>query len=372
MPTNDRLYKRGKIYWADLRPLGGERVSTGCTTRGAALAVLTRLETEATGGGAGRQDEPPTVKDALDHLSETTLSRSTHYLYRIAPLVRLLGQVQLRDLDATRIAGYVTGRRAEAGKQIPAANPQHKPRTVRVSDHTISKELKALGTALRQARVRKLYAGPDVGDLIPPGFSANYQPRERWLTEEEWLKLRRELTPGRRLWLSVAVFTGARSGEVNAMRWDHFDWALRRLTLQGTKTARSRRTSPIPEALAGILEPHRWEGRGRADTDEGFGPYRTERTTGEIAPHWAWANDCRDLEAACKRAAIPRCTPNDLRRTFASWMAQGNVSPLAIARLLGQTTTQMVDRVYARLSPESLAESVKVLPTDVPTNETRH
>ena len=39
-----------------------------------------------------------------------------------------------------------------------------------------------------------------------------------------------------------------------------------------------------------------------------------------------WGNVCRDLAALCHQLGIPPVTPNDLRRTFGSWMVQGKVS----------------------------------------------
>lgn len=38
-----------------------------------------------------------------------------------------------------------------------------------------------------------------------------------------------------------------------------------------------------------------------------------------------WSNVRRDLHAACKRAGIAPCSPNDLRRTFADWLVEAGV-----------------------------------------------
>ncbi len=51
------------------------------------------------------------------------------------------------------------------------------------------------------------------------------------------------------------------------------------------------------------------------------------------------ANVGRDLPRACERAGVPRCTPNDLRRTFASWLVQAGESLLVVSRLLGHGST---------------------------------
>lgn len=52
-----------------------------------------------------------------------------------------------------------------------------------------------------------------------------------------------------------------------------------------------------------------------------------------------WTNMVRDLSQACERAELPRCTANDLRRTFASWLIQGGVSNRIVADLIGHGTT---------------------------------
>ena len=57
-----------------------------------------------------------------------------------------------------------------------------------------------------------------------------------------------------------------------------------------------------------------------------------ERTGPLVQP---WPNVHKDLRAACERAGIEPVTPNDLRRTFASWLKQAGEDSMVVARLLG-------------------------------------
>jgi len=54
-------------------------------------------------------------------------------------------------------------------------------------------------------------------------------------------------------------------------------------------------------------------------------------------------------------------SPNDLRRTFASWLKQRGVDSAIVARLLGHGSTKMVDLVYGRLDLDTLAGAVALL-----------
>jgi hypothetical protein len=67
-----------------------------------------------------------------------------------------------------------------------------------------------------------------------------------------------------------------------------------------------------------------------------------------------WSNVRRDLIEACVRAGIPPCSPNELRRTCATWLRAAGAPPDLIAPVMGHADTRMVERVYGRLSPSDL------------------
>ena len=71
-----------------------------------------------------------------------------------------------------------------------------------------------------------------------------------------------------------------------------------------------------------------------------------------------WQNVRRDLRAACTKLKIPRCSPNDLRRTCATWLRAAGTPPHLIAPLMGHADSRMVERVYGCLEPAALAQLI--------------
>jgi hypothetical protein len=149
----------------------------------------------------------------------------------------------------------------------------------------------------------------------------------------------------RRFWLCLAVYLGGRLSEIESkLDWSEVDLEANVLRLRGTKTSASDREIPIPEPLAAILSdvPH-------------------ERRVGLVAGRWGSVR--RDLAQACERAGIERVTPNDLRRTYASWLVNAGVPLQQVSRLLGHKSIRMVDLVYGKLSNATLAAAVAKLPS---------
>lgn len=321
-----RIYKRpdSTIYWVSYRRDGRTvRVTTGCTDKAAARAQGRRLERD--------QADPTSHKTALGaallawrRVAAPSLSPRTVKSYdgHIRHLARLMGEVALSRLTRATVREYLGKRTAEGAHS-----------------HTLHKELCMLRQALAHAH--------DAGQLAHepahyiPRWKAKYQPKTRWLTREEVDKLVAQLEPERVLWIWVAVYTGARYGELSRLDWADVDLERGRIHIRGTKTAQSDRHLPMPSALVDLLktqpQPH----------------------AGRLLTPWDTSASRETLGRAAKRAGIPRLTLHDLRRTYASWAVQADLGSSKVAALLGHTSTQMVDKVYAHLAPEHMVEAVQ-------------
>jgi len=328
--ASERLYrrtKRGVWYaWFYDEQMNRIRFSTHCRNRRAAEAVLAKAEQGAYGVGPGVRSY--TLAEAFGHLVESScLDRSAAtadmYERKAGHLLRLLGETRrLSSLTMEAIWQYIAARQGEGA-----------------ASGTIYKELVTLRRALKLARQNGKYR-LDPSTVIPP-FRNRYQPRDRWLTEPEFTKLFKELPAPRQLWLLFAVLAGPRLSELEKTRWEDVDLDGGWILLRGTKTEKARRRVPIAPALAVALSA-------------------AKQATGPVVQEWGSVR--RDLKAACERAAITRVTPNDLRRTFASWLKQSGQDSLVVAKLMGHTSTRMVELVYGHLSSKEYRAAVEVLP----------
>ena len=328
--ASERLFRRSKrgvwYAWFYDEQQNRVRFSTHCRNKRAAEAALSKAEQGAFGVGAGVRGY--TLSDALEQLVATGCidkSAATAEMYerKAGHLLRLLGETRrLGSLSMDAISGFIAARQAEGAKS-----------------GTIYKELVTLRRALKLARQNGKYR-LDPSAVIPP-FRNRYQPRERWMTEAEFAALHKELTPPRQLWLLLAVFAGPRLSEVESARWEDVDFDGGWILLRGTKTQRARRRVPIAPALDVALRA-------------------AKKESGPVVEEWGSAR--RDLRAACERAGITHVTPNDLRRTFASWLKQSGQDSLVVAKLLGHSSTRMVELVYGHLSSKEYKSAVAVLP----------
>ena len=331
---SDHLYRKAgsRTWYGYFYDLDGKRITRSLRTADKKVARAKLLDLERAAHDPRRRaknEATESLTEALTYLvqhgcSECAAATIEMYAKKAGHLLRVLGNPQLADLSREHVQQYINQRVEEGAAPV-----------------TLQKELITLRRALREAQERgRLHR--DVGPLIPK-IKAPYRPRRRYLTFLEFERLLMALSAERRRWLMLAVYTGARFSEVQRLEWSHMNLDAGQLLLPGTKTVESLRWIPIAEALATEL--------ATVPDAERVGP-----VVG------VWQNIRRDLRAACGRAGIEPVSPNDLRRTFASWLKQAGVDSMTVARLLGHTTSRMVEMVYGHLDDATKRRAVAHLP----------
>lgn len=330
-----KLYKRNGKYYADYSDSKGvrRRVSLKTGDRKVAKERLRKLELETTDRAT---HSTQTMSAALDHLTSVAMPAAGRaagtircYETKARHIVRILGEeTPINSLTRSMVQEFIGQRVKEEAAST-----------------TIHKEIVTLRQALKEAKERGVFSGDPVG--VIPRFSAKYKPKDRHLSPAELESLLRELQPNRKLWVMICAFAGLRASEVEGLQWEHVDFGRGWIRVYGTKTAGSFRRVPILAQLRPWLEAF--------DANEGA----------IVTP---WGNNRRDLHAACARAGIAKLSPNDLRRTFTSWMKQAGIDSLTVAQMLGHSSTRMVELVYGRLTEKTFQDAASVCAVFVTNN----
>ena len=153
--------------------------------------------------------------------------------------------------------------------------------------------------------------------------------------------------------ITLALHTGMRSGEILGLEWRRVDLQQGRILLEATNQ-KSGKPGMIPlnqTAREAILSRARFRAQHCPASPWLF----CDRDGRRIA------SVKKSFAAAVRRSGIDHCTPHDLRRTCGSWLVQAGVPIQQVSRLLRHSDIRVTDRVYAHLLPEQLHEAVAVL-----------
>lgn len=337
-----KLYKRGDTYYADYFDREGRRRRESTRTGDPAVARARLRELElATTHRAAHQTE--TLDASLKYFVDVACAGRSDgtvncYRQKARHLSRLIGGELVDRISREMIERFIATRLEEGAHR-----------------HSVHKELVVLRGALKSSKARdRFHAGLDV----VPEFDSGYTPRTTYQTKEQFLALADHLVPparegatrrelelreqriaNRTLYCLLVAFASPRAGEIEKIHAHHLDLARGLIRIPRGKTI-SRVVAIHP-----VLQP--WLAQ-----DFPPGPI--------VEP---WSNVRRDLARACERAGVPKVTPNDLRRTFASWLVQEGVSLYIVSKLLGHSSTRMVERVYGQLDDATLAMAISRLPS---------
>lgn len=320
-----RLGRRdGSPYWYIVWADGSGRTrrrSTGQTDRPIAEAALAAFLLER--GTAVSPGVVPLIESYQAERGPQTAA-AERIGFAAKPLTRHFAGQTVEDLTSAAIREYIAGR---------AVKPA-----------TIARELTVLRAALRHAvKMGRLPAAPIIE--VPP----QAPPRDRWLTRKEATKL---LTachlPHLRLFVLLALNTGARRGAILGLTWGQVDLKNARIDFNPpgrVQTAKRRPVVPINRPLLAALRA----AKKAAKTDHVI-EYQGESLKGIR----------RAFKDACKVAKLKGVTPHTLRHTAATWMAQSGVPLTEIAGILGQSIQRTTER-YIKHHPDYLRRGVEAL-----------
>jgi integrase len=173
----------------------------------------------------------------------------------------------------------------------------------------------------------------------------------------------------------LAVNLGVRQGEALGLAWRDVDLDQRvalirqtlqyrpgeRLQLMRPKTARSRRTIPLPESVVQSLKLRREQqeiDRQRSGGSwEEWGLVFTTAHGTPISPR----NDYRDFRRLTSSAGLRRARLHDLRHTAASLMLAARVNPRVVMEILGHSQINITMNTYTHVSPATARDAVALV-----------
>lgn len=144
----------------------------------------------------------------------------------------------------------------------------------------------------------------------------------------------------------LALFTGARRGNLQSARWDEIDFQAGVWTIPASKS-KSKKAIPVPlgaEAVAVLLLRLR-------DANGSPWVFPSHGASGHLAePKAAW-------KRICKAAGIEGARIHDLRHTTASWMVAGGASLFQVSKTLGHSSVAMAER-YSHMELTALRTAI--------------
>jgi len=285
-------------------------------------------------------------------------------------LIPALGSLRLKDLRPAHIQEHY-GRAQAAGGRADGSPGGLSPRTV-LPHHRLLRE------ALSHAVQWQLLAANPVDAVKPP------RPRrqEMRVLDVDGAGQLLEAAAGTPYYslFYLALATGARVGELLALRWQETDlergvlhvvrsarrFAGQGVVFQDTKSHRSRRPVALSPDTVALLREHR---RGQAEQRLALGPAYTDQGLVFASPT-GQAIDGGNLRRALMRTAqaagVAPLRFHDLRHTAATLMLRAGVHPKVVSERLGHATVSLTLDTYSHVLPDLQREAAEAMDAVLP------
>lgn len=174
-------------------------------------------------------------------------------------------------------------------------------------------------------------------------------PRDRYLTRDELERLLEQVeTPHVRLFIILAITTGARMTALLELQWEQVDFKHR--TINFTQSSREQSNKRRPEVPLNARAFETLELSARAAMTD-------------FVIEWdgkPLKSIKKAIRMAAQRSGVP-CSPHVFRHTAGVWMAEADVPMQKISQFLGHTSTRVTERTYARYSPSFMKDAAAAL-----------
>lgn len=308
--------------------------------------------------GSDWREKPYTVKDAVtDYLADfkahgkkSLYSTETQINAHILPTFgdKVITNLTYENLTAWKNKLATSDKRTRTGignKQQFKTNNNDDPEYQRKRRSTANRIITIFKAILNHAfQTNKINTNETWLKLKP--FKNVAEPKIRFLNELETGRLLNACEPDFRLLVRGALLTGARYGELTALRVS--DYTNQSVSIHQSKSGKPRHI-PLNDEGIKFFE--------QLITGRNSEEYIFTRADGK---RWGKNYQTRPLEAACKAASIaPAISFHILRHTYGSILAMRDVSLQVISTLLGHSDTRVTGRHYAHLMPSYVADLVK-------------
>lgn len=227
------------------------------------------------------------------------------------------------------------------------------------SPWTVNTELSRLRACLQWAEKRRHIArAPYV--WVP----SRGKPRQRVLTADEARRLIEAADYAHiKLFIILALTTGARHRAILDLTWDRIDWIEGTIDYEDdieidpmSKSWRKGRAKVPMNALSRAALERAYEARQTDHVIEYGGKRLTTVRDG--------------FAAVARRAGLEDVTPHTIRHSVASWLEERGVELQRVARLLGHSDVRTTESIYAKPNAlRYLGEAVEIIEAEFVTHE---
>lgn len=237
------------------------------------------------------------------------------------PIINFFGDLEPRHVTPELCKQYIQ-LRSEQGRAIG----------------TIHTELSHLASTLNWAKA----GGHVVRPPAPP-------PKDLYLTKRQAKALIDAAQGHVRLYVALALSTGARNGALLDLTWDRVDLSRRLIELRTEDMThrKGRATVPINDSLYELLRA--------VESPSGYVIQWNGRKVASVK---------KALKKVAQSVGLPWVSPHVFRHSAAVWMAEANVPMEEIAQFLGHASVEVTRKIYAKFSPDYLRKAAKALEYD--------